>query len=105
MEAVRSMLSACRQKSPFVCAVDLFERACGEMRFAGMPAPDEADKPNQDTILMAEHPNEDVDAVLLGVFDGHGEQGHRVSQVSVPSASSYAKLERMSRMRLLVIVY
>ena len=38
---------------------------------------DEPLKPNQDNVIMSEHP--ETDSVLLGVMDGHGLYGHEVS--------------------------
>lgn len=31
--------------------------------------------------MMTEHQDPNVDAVLLGIFDGHGEHGHFISKV------------------------
>eukprot|EP01138_Halocafeteria_seosinensis_P011355 gb/GECG01011598.1/.p1 GENE.gb/GECG01011598.1/~~gb/GECG01011598.1/.p1 ORF type:complete len:1059 (+),score=123.70 gb/GECG01011598.1/:1-3177(+) len=52
----------------------------GGMCEQGCPGPGEPSKPNQDSILMTEHWDSNVDAVLLGVFDGHGEYGHFISK-------------------------
>lgn len=55
-----------------LCVVKAYAGICEQGYSAAQP-----DKPNQDAIVMEEHAPSD--AVLLAVFDGHGEDGHLVA--------------------------
>jgi serine/threonine protein phosphatase PrpC len=56
-----------------VCVVKSYAGICEQGYQPHTPG-----KPNQDSIVMVEHPASD--SLMLAVFDGHGDDGHLVSQ-------------------------
>ena len=74
MEAIGEVEENAARPLPPVgtCIIKSYAGICQEGYSPAMP-----DKPNQDAIVMTEL--READAVLLAVFDGHGDNGHVVS--------------------------